>query len=416
MCIIASPASSYEVDTAKVRIPQKPEKSFGQKVLEVPQTIILLPVNIVKGVAEFTVNDVVFSRPARRLIASLTRVDRIWGMYPVVGYSANKGFKGGLAFTSKKVFTKGERFKMKASYSTHDYQRYYIRYSAPNKLGAFKRVTIMAQYRYRPWESFYGLGNDSRNDDEVAFTVEESSFGLGWFHQLHPTTQLRFDGSYRVIDIYDGKNPDVEGDLGKIQDRFEFSATNMQAARLWSFGASLVHDWRNHPGQPSSGGYESLSISFNRGVGRSDDLVYLVARVDLRHFLNIYKKRMLALRLLVETIDPIGNSVDAPFYLRSSLGGNDDLRGHQTRRFVDNNLALVSVEYRYPILDHIDAFVFLDEGRVFPSITDDFSFRDWRYSAGAGLRVYNVNGLVFSTLTAFGDEGARFYFQLSENL
>lgn len=125
---------------------------------------------------------------------------------------------------------------------------------------------------------------------------------------------------------------------------------------------------------------------------------------------------MLAFRLLVETIDPTGNSVDTPFYLRSSLGGNDDLRGYQTRRFVDNDLALVSVEYRYPILDHVDAFIFLDEGRVFGSITDDFSFRDWRYSTGVGFRVYNVSGLILSTLTAFGDEGTRFYFQLSENL
>ena len=71
----------------------------------------------------------------------------------------------------------------------------------------------------------------------------------------------------------------------------------------------------------------------------------------------------------------------------------------------------MSIEYRYPIYFGADMFIFLDEGRVFNSIRDDFSLKDWRYSAGLGLRIWNRNGLLLKTEFAFSDEGSRFYLQ-----
>jgi outer membrane protein assembly factor BamA len=190
----------------------------------------------------------------------------------------------------------------------------------------------------------------------------------------------------------------------------------MQAARIWSVGMQLIHDWPDHPGQPSRGGHESISLQYQKGVDRSEDLKYVITRVDIRHYLNIYKKRLLALRVLVEALDRIGNSPAAPFYLRPSLGGGNDLRGYRTRRFTDNNLAMVSIEYRYPIWDAADAFIFLDEGRVFNPFTDSFTFSNWQYSAGGGIRIWSNGGLILSTLVAAGKEGARFYLELSESL
>jgi outer membrane protein assembly factor BamA len=416
LLIPAATTDAYEIDTTRIRKPVKPKRTLGQKLLRLPQTVIMLPLHTVEGTVGFVINDIVLTRPVARFSYLFAKVDRVWGFFPVVGYGSNSGFKGGLTFTSKQVFTKGERLKIKATYSTHDYQRYTLIYSAPNKFGAFKRPYFAAGYRKRPWESFYGLGNDSRESDEVTFGLEKTYIGMGWHHILRPAIRLDIDGAYHAQNIYDGEDPNFVGNLDAIAQNLTLSTDDLAAARLVSVGASLSHDWRDNEGQPSRGGYEEIGVIFNQGVGRSSDLGYLVTRLNLRHYLNIFKKRILALRMLVESIDPMGNSPDVPFYLRRYLGGEDDLRGYRRRRFVDNDLALISVEYRYPVWLPLDAFLFLDEARVFESITKDFELANWRYSAGAGLRVWNDEGLMLSTQVAFSDEGMRFYLQVSEKL
>lgn len=412
----AAMANAYEIDTTRIRKQVQSKRTLGQKLLRLPQTVIMLPLRTVEGTAGFVINDIIITKPVARFRSLFAKVDRVWGFYPVVGYGSNSGFKGGFAFTSKQVFTKGERLKIKATYSTHDYQRYTLVYSAPNKFGAFKRPYFAAGYRKRPWESFYGLGESSHESDEVTFGLEKMYIGIGWHHLLRPMIRLNIDGAWHAQNTFDGEDPDFDGDLDSIAQSFSLSHDDLSDVRMWSFGATLSHDWRDNEGQPSSGGYEEIGVTFNQGVGRSSDLRYTITRLNLRHYLNIFKKRILVLRMLVESIDPVGHTPNVPFYLRTFLGGEDDLRGYRRRRFVDNDLALVSVEYRYPVWIKLDAFLFLDEARVFESITKDFDLADWRYSAGGGLRVRNDESLILSMQVAFSDEGTRFYLQLSEKL
>jgi outer membrane protein assembly factor BamA len=390
-------AFSYEVDTTKVR--EKPEHhtSLGHKVLQVPQFVINLPVWAIEGVANIVVNDFVESESLSRLIAKFTAIDRVWGFYPMAGYGPNSGLKGGFTFTSKQVFTKGERVKIRGSYSAHDYQDYRFKYTVPSEFKPFRDAALTAGYRQKPWESFYGIGNDSRKENEVTLNLEESFVNVGWSHDLYRKVQLDLKGSYRAINVFNGEDPDLEGSI-------------------WSVGTSLNHDWRNSRIQTTGGGYESLSITYNKGVDRSDDLKYIVARADLRHCMNIYMKRVIGLRILVEATNRSGESTGLPYYLLRRLGGKNHLRSFKSSRYVDNHLALASLEYRYPIWVGVDGFVLLEEARVFETFKDDFTLKNWHYSISMGIRVWNQNGLVLNTNAAFGKEGTRFYLQLSEEI
>jgi len=409
-------ARGYEVDTTRVREPEPRRLNFGQKLLRAPGQVVRIPVYALDGMVNVVLNDIVLTDALGRFSSVFSGVDRVWGFFPVAGYGSNSGLKGGFSFTSKQVFTRGERLKIKATYSTHDYQRYSLRYSAPNKFGPFKRPYIFFSYRKRPWESFYGLGNGSRRGDEVAFTLEKSEFALGWHHMLYTGTRLNIDGGYGAYNLYNGQNPDVEHDLSTIADSLKLTPEDIRPSRVFSLGVGLQHDWRDHLGQPSRGGLEYAGVAYYRGRGRSEDLEYIVSKVDVRHYLNIYKKRLLVLRVMAASVDPVGDSPEVPFYLREYLGGEEDLRGYRTRRFMDNGLALASIEYRWPVWLRADAFLFLDEARVFHHLVDDFTTHDWRYSAGGGLRIWNDGGLALSTTVAFGDEGTRFYLQMAEGL
>jgi outer membrane protein assembly factor BamA len=409
--------AAYDLDTTRVRTqPVEQPKSVGEKILIVPQFVVGLPVTATKLLADVAVNDVLLSGPSRKIMSLFGKVDRVWGFAPVGGYGSNLGLKLGLGFWSEGIITKGERFDIKGYYSTNDYQRYKIRYAAPNKLGTIKRLFVLADYKKRPRETFYGLGIDSRIEDRVSFTLERLILATGWYHQLHDNARLDLETSYFAGNTFDGRTSDIAGHLNEIQQRFGLDDHEIQATRLWSSGATLTHDWRNNPGQPSAGGYESLSISYNRGLGDYDELQYLHSRVSLHHYFNIYRKRLLALRVLAEVTDRLGDSPDLPFYLRPSLGGETDLRAYRSRRFVDHSLTLVSLEYRWPIWNVVDAFLFIDEGRTFNAISEDFTLKNWQYSVGGGLRIWQEDGLLFSMLIGTGKEGSRFYFQVSEEM
>lgn len=408
---------AYQLDTTKVREkPPEESQGIGETLLRTPEYILKTPVWAIEGFSDFTLNEIVLTDFTTNLIEKLTAADRVWGFFPLVSYGSNSGIKYGLTFTSEEVFTRGERVRVKTYYSSHDYSRFSIQYAAPSDLPLFRRLLLQAHYKRRPWEQFYGLGNGSSEDDEVAFTLEESYVEFGWFHLLHSTTRVQVDGAYTYSNIYDGEDPDLVGNLDSIATLFDLNGNELRSSRVWSIGLTLDHDWRDHPGQPSGGGQELLSVHYSKGVSRTNDLEYLVFRGDLRHYLEVYKKRVIALRFLVETTELLGDSPELPFYLRRSLGGEEKLRGYPENRFLDHNLALAAIEWRYPIWKVVDGFVFFEEGRVFDTFTEDFTLDDWHYSAGAGLRIWRMDGLLFSSFFGISREGFRAYAQLSEEL
>ena len=101
-------------------------------------------------------------------------------------------------------------------------------------------------------------------------------------------------------------------------------------------------------------------------------------------------------------------SADVPFYAmdtlgmaagvddwtdQTGLGGERTLRGYHDDRFVGHVATAVNAEVRWTftrfdlLRQHFSLQVapLFDAGRVFDRV--DFSFKDWRYSAGGGLRV-----------------------------
>jgi len=63
-----------------------------------------------------------------------------------------------------------------------------------------------------------------------------------------------------------------------------------------------------------------------------------------------------------------------------------------------------------------DAFLFVDEGRVFDHFREDFTFGDWRYSFGIGIRGWGDDGERFRFTVARSKEEIRFYLNLGQDL
>jgi len=403
-------------DTTKEREPYPEPRSLGSDIMAVPQFIIDIPVTLLEGFTGFIVEDLYAGALAAQVGALIGNFDRIWGFYPVFSTGSRSGVEYGLGFRSKGVFTKEERLKIKGSYSAHDYQNFKIQYRAPNFVSPDLGITFLGQYRKRPWESFYGLGNNSLEKNQVNYNPEQSHLHGGALWTISPQWKLELALGYDAYNLFDGEDPKLEGDIDTIvsNPNLQLSPAEVRGTRYWSLGGTIDHDWRNGNGQPTSGGREIISLTYNKSTRDFDKLEFWQTTVDLRQYLELFKKRTLALRVLLESNDITDNSPALPFYLKSSLGGVENLRGYRNGRYIDNDLALVSLEYRYPLLEMIDAFLFMDEGRVFQSLSDHFKWRDWKYSYGAGLRLWSDDELMIRTFLAKSKEDTRFYLEFSD--
>lgn len=413
LAIAGSTIAVESADSTLVREPQPRRKSLGDVLLAVPSTLITIPAYALKGIAwgvvtlttqDTFVGDIVkyFSRPQATVA-------------PLVSYEANEGLAGGVAVRRWNTFGNGDRTRLKLLYSWHDYSTADLKYTHFGAADNALRIGFNASYDRMPRETYYGPGNDAAEHDEVAFTMERTRVRGNL--SLYPSrgwTIGAFAG-YSDYNIFDGRDPDRLGDLAAIRERFSLSSADIRSAQFITIGGGLESDNRNSGGQPSRGGRRSLEVSYHTGVGSDDNIEFVQTRFEASQYIDLFEKRILAIRVIAQDIDRSRSASPNPFYLLSSLGGAESLRGYRTNRLVDRDMALVTIEYRYPIWDVIDAFLFLDEGRVFHSISDELSLRGWKYSAGFGLRVWNPDEVVVSAQFAKSDDGVQFFFHAGQD-
>lgn len=402
-----------DTTTSELREPYPEPKGFGSKLWAVPQFIISVPITLLEGFAKVVIDDLYVGKAIAGFGAMSGDFFDLGGFYPIVGYGGRAAFEYGLAFKTKGVYTDEDSFKIKIGTSGHDYHRFKIRYITPKFINDNFGVTLLGDYRQSPWESFYGIGNETFSSNEVNYNPEHTHLHALGLWTINPKWNVEYVLGYDVYNIFDGEDPDLNGDIDFIAANFDPALTKLRKSRFWSFGGTISHDWRNNAGQPTAGGEEIISLVYNKSTVKTDSLQFWQVSIDLRQYLHIFKKRTLALRVLAQSTDLIGNSPELPFYLKSQLGGVESLRGYRKGRFIDNDLAMVSIEYRYPLLEFMDAFIFLDEARVFPSFSDNFKWNDWKYSTGGGLRIWQKDQLAVRTFMAVSKEDTRYYFEFS---
>jgi len=408
-----SNAQIEEIDTTEVRETKPVEKSFGDHLLRLPVYLLQSPVWVLENTTHFLVDDAYGGVVRPVLNRLMTTEYRVWGAYPTVGYNSNAGVKFGALFQSRSVFSEGERLKIRAYYSTNEYQAYRLQYYAPNLLSGHRGITFRAEYNKKTRESFYGLGQLSAESDEVNYAKEETFVDGGALWVLAQRLTLSVTGGYRATNIFDGDDQDEVHKIDSIQSLLQLPAAEFRATRLLTASATLTNDDRDSEGRTTRGGFRSATAEYYHGVGRTDGVNFWRVGIDLRQYLELFRYRVIAVRLAAQQVDVTDGHSIVPFYLKSGLGGYETLRAYRTHRLVDNDFILAQLEYRWPVLDLVDAFLFFDEGHVFSDMYEEFNFRDWKYSTGGGLRVVGTDNITATLMLAAGAEGPRYYLEFS---
>jgi outer membrane protein assembly factor BamA len=99
---------------------------------------------------------------------------------------------------------------------------------------------------------------------------------------------------------------------------------------------------------------------------------------------------------------------EIPFYMMSTLGGQQTLRGFSDARFRDQNFLLLNSEYRWEAFSQMDAVVFADAGKVFP-LTNQIGLDNLESSYGLGLHFKTTRGPLFYVEFGFSNENQRIF-------
>jgi hypothetical protein len=235
-------------------------------------------------------------------------------------------------------------------------------------------TAVTARYQKNRKEKFYGVGRHYNVDDKYDFSSEETSIDyiIGKEHII-PNVAAELGVGYSNVNISEGRvrhKPNIDlfpGGNGQ-------PVSGLDGAELLSYGASLIRDTRNDRLQPTDGGYESVGMTMNHGVGGDDQFRYWKLRGDAVRYLPLYKfipklsqDKTIVLRGAVERNSDVSDK-EIPFFDLARLD-RDEVRGYNTNRFFDKNLMSFTADYRYTVWKwkdmKMDASLFYDFGWSF---------------------------------------------------
>ncbi len=236
------------------------------------------------------------------------------------------------------------------------------------------RLNYELGYFYFPYR-FYGIGNDTREEDEELYTnnfpLSDLTGLRGVFGNFYMGAGVFLEHN-RYSDLADsgllasGSIPGIEGGLN------------------WGLGPRILFDSRDNPISPYRGWYASAGATFHRdALGSAQD--YTDWEADIRTYLDLGRRpdrhHILGWQIFGQVV-----SGDPPFHRLALLGGPDRMRGFFEGRYRDKIYATTQVEYRFPIWRFIRGSAFAGAGDVRPDL-QSFVFRELLYSGGAGLRI-----------------------------
>ena len=311
------------------------------------------------------------------------------GVYPWVG-SVYSG--GGLAFGAgvRRPFGDDGAFNVFGGYSIATFKRAQADLALPTFAGNRARLTLSGRYVDAPDVRYFGVGNDSRQEDLTRFGYTPKGGGAQLDIDAGKYFSLGGGVNYIAIDTSGGRtDPSIET---------LFSPSNTPGLELSTFTyinstAHAAIDWRRPLGYSGTGGL--YRVQFDDFSERDNDLYsFKSVEAEVVQLIPILRANwVIALRGLA-TVTDIDDTSVVPFFMLPALGGGSTLRGYPDFRFRDRSRLLMNAELRWTPARFMDMAIFYDTGKV-ASRREDLDFEDLKESYGIGMRIIGLQGYAF---------------------
>ena len=402
-----------EADTVLVTRGRMRSRALWEEIVYLPGRIVFLPVEYaLKGVGA-TIGYVADTKLIPKVEDFLTSDDGRRGVKPT--YSGRTG--GGIQFYQKGLFgASSDRnvLELTATGGSLGQQRYQCTLEGIRFAGGRIWSDLFVRYRKLPTEAFFGIGPGARLKDETEFAQTQTSAEVSFGTHLGLDIAIEALAGYDKTEIAAGDDPKLPSTVDQYT---EIALPGIgEPVDMMHVRLALMRDAKNRQSHPTDGYEATVSGGWYRG-GDGDRFGFAKYIVDLAAYLHLFYDRALAFRIAGELTEPFKDR-EIPFYYLSELGRRETIRGFARGRFRDRDMALASVEYRYPIWqgrgDYRANFaLFADVGQVSRDLVHGASLDDLQTGFGFGLRVWGKEGLAVTFEAARSDEGWRYYFVLN---
>lgn len=343
----------------------------------------------------------------------LSNKKKTFWVYPIVEGGAGNGFGGGVGLRHTDLFHKG--YLGAAAYRIHVdmSQQADMSFAKPKAVYLFDRplsFSIGSSFSRTFNNAFFGIGTDSSRSNEVGFDSAGFDSGVTLFYEFMDNFSLSPYLGFSATKVSNANG----GSLPATGVMFPVTYDEGLGERLDYIapGIKFIHDTRNRIDYPEHGGIQSLTYRYY-GCINDGNFRFNNYELDVSQYFGLWKPRQVLVLHTKWKFEQTTNNGRIPFFLLSTLDANSPLRGFVQGRFRDRDFALFNVEYRFPIWDMVDGAVFLDAGRVFHA-PNDFSFKRFKYSPGAEIKINIPHLLMFRFEAAYGGEGVNFIFGASK--
>lgn len=321
---------------------------------------------------------------------------------PILMYDSDIGLGFGIKSVWKNYLRCQESSDLLVFSSTKGEQDYALSFSFPDdeiRQGRIYPLAFDARIEYDKVlkSNFFGFGNGSENN-EFQFPRESFSLWLAVSRALDKAIAIGINSRYAHYTAY-GYNLDWQ----------TINAVTPGAGRIdfITLKAFIHYDTRNSILNPNGGLKAELSIERELPVINTDyDFTKFRYEIGFYHKI-ISPAHILASRFWIQHV-----AGRAPYQELSKIGDSWTARGYKADRFLDKAMALISIEYRFPIYKKLGGVTFVDDGRVWPGM-DKFCLKDWHSDFGIGLRLYLKN-FVARLDIGHSHESTRIFFNFDQ--
>jgi hypothetical protein len=250
-------------------------------------------------------------------------------------------------------------------------------------------------------DKFWGIGPDTPDQNEEAYTPFEVGFGIGYQWNL---SRGFFLGPLYVFSLIDTK----EVEEGGLLD--EGLVSGSDGTRASGVGVRFTADRRDSTFYPRRGYLiDTTVVLYCRVLGSTSDFSQLL--FDYRQFFPLFERHVFGLQYILDL-----STGDVPFQYQPKLGGRIMMRGYYEGRYRDMNYTALQGEYRLPLFWRFGMVVFGSLGKVAPDMSRLLSAEYLRAAGGVGLRlmVEEERHINFRADVAFTGRDTAVYFSILE--
>ncbi|HJU06651.1 MAG TPA: BamA/TamA family outer membrane protein [Nitrospiraceae bacterium] len=302
----------------------------------------------------------------------------------------------------------GRQFRFIGSYTEEIERKLVLSYTDP----AFSRgryaFDIGGSFFKNATSRFFGIGQQTSLQDESNYTAREvrANWRLGL--HLNEVTQISIGQRFREVRVERGAVQSLPFS-GAVYPQVD----GMQGASIFGHRATFYYDTRDSLVVPTVGAQFVAYAEVNQNLRNGDNPVYYRYGLEFKKLFPSESKRMiLVIRGDLQTT--FGHQI--PFYERSSLGGQNNLRGYGVDRFIDDHMVALSFEQRIHVMRAKIANVaadfeiapFVDMGKVFNTFRKR-QFRDYEVTPGIGFRGIVRPSMVGRIDYGYSEEGGAVF-------